>query len=186
MKRLVVLIASLLACVPLSAQQKDKHNFEVGADLNVYGILGAVGGPSRGLAPGAFFEYRYDFTDHIDFGAQLSYDHSSGKSAFTGSDTPRWGIVYNQVALKAVADYNMCPNRLVRPYIGVGLGAGLLVEDVSAGFTDTSDVFGVVGPRIGVQIWRFRLTLEFDFAFDGQYGFLHTETSTGLNLGFTF
>ena len=67
----------------------------------------------------------------------------------------------------------------------VGLGAGMLVKDMSVGYTDTG-IFGVIGPRVGVQIWRFRLALEFDFAFNGEYGFLHTETSTGLNLGFTF
>lgn len=184
MKRLTVLMALLLVSVSSFAQNNDKHNYEIGVDLNVYGILGADGGPSRGFAPGAFFEYRYDFTDKIDFGAQLSYDHSTGKSAFWG-DAPQWGIVYNQVGLKAVADYNVCPNRLVSPYIGVGLGTGMLIEDTSVDYTDTG-IFGVLGPRVGVQIWRFRLALEFDFAFNGEYGFLHTETSTGLKLGFTF
>ena len=33
---------------------------------------------------------------------------------------------------------------------------------------------------------HFRIALEFDFAFNGQYGFLSPETANALNLSFTF
>jgi len=95
------------------------------------------------------------------------------------------GLTYNQIGLKAVADYNGRPGKLVRPYIGAGFGGGALFTQRTDGTNDT-DIFGTIGPRLGLQIWRFRIGLEIDFAFDGQYGFLSTETATALNLSFSF
>lgn len=187
MKRLAIFIISLLVCSSslLSAQEKDRHNFEAGAGINIYGILGVMGGPSREFGPGIHFEYRYDYSDRVDFGGRLYYKYGEGHSAFTGE--PTWGLVYNQVGLKAVTDFNMRPGKLVRPYIGAGLGAGAIhTHRISAQHNDDTALYGTIGPRIGLQIWRLRLALEFDFAFDGQYGFLSTETATSLTLSYTF
>ena len=79
----------------------------------------------------------------------------------------------------------MRPAKVVRPYIGAGAGAGMMIEKASTGTSDTS-IYGTIGPRIGLQIWRFRLALEFDFAYNMQYGFLSTETATGLSLSYVF
>ena len=107
MKRITCIAILLLvcACTMLNAQERDKHNYEAGIGLNVYGILGMVGGPSRNASLGAYFEYRYDYAEHFDFGGQINYTHGKGRSAFTGE--PTWGIVYNQINLKGVADYNI-------------------------------------------------------------------------------
>lgn len=167
------------------AQVKGSHNYEIGVGINAYGILGAVGGPVRKSGPGAYFEYRYAFADHFDVGGQLSYRFSNGQTGYIGPETPDQTIKYNQIGLKTLADYNICPGRLANPYIGVGLGAGSLFEKRSLSGKSTS-YFGVVGPRIGVQIWKFRIAIEADFAFDGKYGILSTETATALNLSFVF
>ena len=169
MKRIITFIAALAlgSSLLLSAQEKDRHHYDAGVGLNAYGILGSVGGPSRNNSLGFLFEYRYDYTDRVDFGAQALFKHSKGHSAFTGG--PTWGR----------------PGKLVRPYIGAGFGGGMLFTKRDTGTNDT-DIFGIIGPRLGLQIWRFRVGLEVDFAFDGQYGFLSTETATALNLSFSF
>ena len=187
MKRIITFIIALSLGTALlsSAQEKDRHHYAAGVGLNAYGILGFVGGPSRNISPGFLFEYRYDYTDRIDFGAQALFKYGKGHSAFIGEDYPILGLTYNQIGLKAVADYNGRPGKLVRPYIGAGFGGGALFTQRTDGTNDT-DIFGTIGPRLGLQIWRFRIGLEIDFAFDGQYGFLSTETATALNLSFSF
>ena len=100
MKRIIafILAISLGSSLLLSAQDKDKdkHNYDVGIGINAYGVLGAVGGPNRNISPGFLFEYRYDYTDRIDFGAQVLFKHGKGHSAFTGEDYPTWGLTYNK------------------------------------------------------------------------------------------
>ena len=126
MKRIITFIAALTlgSSLLLSAQEKDRHHYDAGVGLNAYGILGSVGGPSRNNSLGFLFEYRYDYTDRVDFGAQALFKHGKGHSAFTGG--PTWGLTYNQIGLKGVADYNGRPGKLVRPYIGAGFGGGML------------------------------------------------------------
>lgn len=188
MKRIIAFFIALSSSffLLLSAQEKDRHNYDVGVGLNVYGILGNVGGPSRNTSPGFLFEYRYDYTDRVDFGAQALFKSGKGHSAFTGE--PIWGLTYKQIGLKTVADYNGRPGKVVRPYVGAGFGGGALFTQMTNGTNDgnDTDMFGTIGPRLGLRIWRFRVGLEIDFAFDGQYGFLSTETATALNLSFSF
>ena len=184
MKRFFALLVIIFAsCTVAMAQGRDKHNYEIGASGNIYGILGMMGGPARELGPGVHFEYRYDITKRIDIGGRLYYKYGTGTSAFTGE--PTYGIVYNQAGAKAVADFNMRPNKLLRPFVGVGAGLGMIAEKRATGDKESS-VYGTISPRIGLQIWRFRVALDFDFAYNGQYGFLGTETASSLNVGFTF
>lgn len=77
----------------------------------------------------------------------------------------------------------MWPEKVVRPYIAAG--AGMTIEKASTGSSDTS-IYGTIDPRIGLQVWHFLLALEFDFAYNMQYGFLSTETATGLSLSCVF
>ena len=177
-----IIVALLVGFSTLASAQEKPHNYEVGAGVNVYGILGSVGGPGRSLGPGVHFEYRYDLSDRLDVGARAYYKYGDGRSAPTGE--PTYGITFNQIGLKAVADYNFRPGKLLRPYIGVGAGAGVLFDKTYMG-TDSS-TYGTVGPRLGLQLWRFRAALEFDFAYDFDYGFLSTETATSLTLSYTF
>lgn len=77
----------------------------------------------------------------------------------------------------------MRPEKVVRPYIGAG--AGMMIEKASTGSSDTS-IYRTIDPRIDLQVWRFLLALEFDLAYNMQYGFLSTETATGLSLSYVF
>ena len=186
MKRVLLLIVVLmtLSSTMVSAQKGDKHHFDVGVGLNGYGIIGYVGGPERDLSPSVFLEYRFGLTKHIDIGLQANYRFGKGETAPTGVE-PTQSIKYNQIGAKAVADYIFLASFPVRPFIGAGIGLGNLYTHISSG-SKFDDFFGSVGPRVGVEVWRFRLSLEFDFAFDGQYGFISTETASTLNLSFSF
>lgn len=185
MKRILVTVI-LLANVALGfAQQKNSNNFEIGVGVNSYGILGCVGGPGRSLGPGTYIEYRSAFAEHFDAGTQVNYKCGDGCSAAVGPSVESFGIRFNQVAAKVLADYNVCPSRTVNPYVGMGLGIGEMFEKTSKGTKDR-ETYGTLCPRIGVQIWRIRLAIEVDFAYNGEYGFLDTETSTALNIGFSF
>ena len=185
MKRLISIFLVTLVISSVSAFAQDKpHNFEAGLGINIYG-LGAVGGPSKDFGPGFHFEYRYNYSERVDVGGRLYYKYGKGTSEFIGIDYPTWGFVDNHIGLKGVADYNMRPGKSVRPYIGFGLGGAAMVTTRTNG-DNSSEMFGTFGPRIGLQIWRFRVGLEIDFAFYGQYGFLSTETATALNLSFSF
>ena len=186
MKKIFILFAaSMILATTSFAQEKGVQRFEIGGGINAYGILGACGGPVRYFGPGAYFEYRYGITDHFDIGGQIHYKYGKGESEFFGDGSPVYGLVYDQVGAKAVADYNVCPSRSVSPYIGVGGGLGTMIESRSDNTEDTS-IYGILAPRIGVQVWHFRIALELDFAFNGQYGFLSPETANALNLSFTF
>ena len=95
MKRIITFIIALSLGTSLlsSAQEKDRHHYDAGVGLNTYGILGFVGGPSRNISPGFLFEYRYDYTDRIDFGAQALFKYGKGHSAFIGEPVkPKFAI----------------------------------------------------------------------------------------------
>lgn len=210
MKKLIpiIFVLSALACINTYAQDvittrkgetingktdarvyppyKGTHHFEIGGGVNAYGILGFVGGPARKVGPGAYVEYRYAFAEHFDVGAQFNYKYGRGHSSFLGPDEPTTHFVDNQIALKALFDYNVCPSRLASPYLGIGLGCGgMFDKSLEYGHVDKYP-YGVLGGRIGVQIWHFRIAIECDFAIKRPYGFSSFETSTCLNLGITF
>lgn len=177
-----IFILFVMAGVSASAQGK-KHHYEAGVGINMYG-LGAVGGPSKDFGPGFHFEYRNDYTERVDFGGRMYYKYGKGRSAFTG-DSTTWGFVDNHIGLKGVADYNARPGKSVRPYIGAGLGAAVMVTNRTTG-ENSCEAFGTFGPRVGLQMWRFRLALESDIAFNGRYGILSSESAHSLTLSYTF
>lgn len=185
MKRTIITLILLVNAVLGFAQQKGTNGFEIGGGINAYGILGACGGPTRYFGPGFYVEHKKAIAEHFDVGVQLNYKYGNGDSVFIGDGTPGYSIKYNQIGLKAVGDYNLCPSRFVSPYFGVGLGVGELFEKTSKSTKD-NETYGTLCPRVGVQVWRFRLAIEMDFAYDFKYGFLSTPTSTALNVGFAF
>ncbi len=185
MKRVLSIVIWLLflSGTVISAQEKEKHNFEIGGGINAFGIIGTCGGPNRDSGPGGYFEYRYNYTKWFDLGIQANFKHGKGHSAYTGG--PTWGLVYNQLGIKALVDLKMLPNRFVCPYIGLGLGEGVVFTK-REGLDNSMDTYGILGPRIGLQIWRIRVSVEYDFATDGAFAFSSTESSLGLNIGYTF
>lgn len=193
MKRILLsVLASLVSAVCLSGQEAGSSAFEIGAGLNIYGTLGATGGPFRYFSPGIYGEYRYGAAERFDIGAQLNYRFGNGESDYF-VDVGQWKLRFNQVNLKAVADFKMCPSRAVRPFIGVGVGAGLIREerigDLSTVSWTVSPVekwfFGTVGPRLGIHIQRFRVAIGTDLAFDTEH-WDSIATATALNVGYSF
>ncbi|MBO4924067.1 MAG: outer membrane beta-barrel protein [Bacteroidales bacterium] len=193
MKRILLsVLASLVSAVCLSGQEAGSSVFEIGAGLNIYGTLGAMGGPYRYFSPGIYGEYRYGAAERFDIGAQLNYRFGNGESDYF-VDVGQWKLRFNQVNLKAVADFKMRPSRAVRPFIGVGIGAGLIKEerigDLSKVSWTVSPVkkwfFGTVGPRLGIHIKRFRVAIETDLAFDTEH-WDSIATATALNVGYSF
>lgn len=193
MKRILLsVLASLVSAVCLSGQEAGSSTFEIGAGLNIYGTLGATGGPFRYFSPGIYGEYRYGAAERFDIGAQLNYRFGNGESDYF-VDVGQWKLRFNQVNLKAVADFKMCPSRAVRPFIGVGVGAGLIREerigDLSKVSWTVSPVkkwfFGTVGPRLGIHIKRFRVAIGTDLAFDTEH-WDSIATATSLNVGYSF
>lgn len=185
-------LSILVGLTCLSGQEAGSSAFEIGAGLNIYGTLGATGGPFRYFSPGIYGEYRYGAAERFDIGAQLNYRFGNGESDYF-VDVGQWKLRFNQVNLKAVADFKMCPSRAVRPFIGVGVGAGLIREerigDLSTVSWTVSPVekwfFGTVGPRLGIHIKRFRVAIETDLAFDTEH-WDSVATATALNVGYSF
>lgn len=183
----LMIILCTCSCIYAAAQTKVHGSvYEVGAGVDVYGILGSVGGPSRNAGPEVSFTYRYCFGGHFDAGASISYMYSNGRQAkATESGDECRRISFNQLNIKEIADWNMFPERMISPFVGAGIGGDMSFkkpEDASA----SHKTYGVVGPRIGVQIWRFRLSADFDYAFDAKSGFLSTETSKAFCISYVF
>lgn len=182
----------LVGLSQLSGQEAGCGAFEIGAGWNIYGMLGAMGGPYRHAGPGIYGEYRYGAAERFDIGAQLNYRFGNGESEYF-VNSGQWQLRYNQVNLKTVADFKMCPERTVRPFIGIGVGAGLIKEDRIGDLSSVSWTvlpsekwfFGTVGPRFGLQIKRFRVAIETDLAFDTEH-WNSVATATALNVGYSF
>ena len=176
----------VLTCISVLAQDKGKNSYEIGVGVNAYGIFWTVdGAPSRDVSPGAYFEYRYNSNEHFSFGIQVGYKYGTGHSAITGDCIPK-ELIYNQAGLKIVAEYLMLPNIPVKPYIGIGLGKGILFTDSKTNdISYSTNAFTTVGPRIGLQIRKIRAALEFDFA-TKHYDMLPTKSSASLNFGYVF
>ena len=165
---------------------KGSHHYEIGGGVNMYGILGSVGGPARALGTGVYLEYRYDIAEHFDIGGQVNYKWGNGQTEYIDPSYPTYSFKDRQIAVKAVSDYNICPSRPVSPYIGIGAGAGYMFSKRLDNNELDTYPYGIIGGRIGIQVWHFRIAIECDFALTRPYGFSPEESSTALNLSFTF
>ncbi len=183
MKRVLLVAIWLLLQGSVAFAQENKHNFEIGGGINVFGIPGVCGGPSMDEGLGLYVEYRYNTKEWLALGLQANFKHGKGRSAYTGG--PTWVFVDNQIGLKAMADVKMLPKRVVSPYIGVGLGRGVIFTKREEKDSSTG-TYGILGPRVGLQIWKIRVFVEYDFATDGFFDFSNRESSLGLNIGYTF
>lgn len=169
MRRLVLMAVMALFPVILSAQVKHGSEFEVGAGVSIYGITGSVGGLYRNAGPTAYLGYGYRFHDNFDALFRASYKNGNAKG-WTASENPTYvNTKCNQVEGMLGVDYVILPSKLVRPFVGAGIGGGVLFEKMEN--TSYSNAYGIVGPHFGVSIWRFRLSVDLCYAFDAEYGF---------------
>ncbi len=185
MKTWIAFIGLVVLSVTVSAQDYEGSKFEFGAGADGYGILGAVGGPSKNLGPEIYAEYRYGFNEHFSCGAKLSYKFGKVTTEnYRETGMTKEVLCYHQPEMKFLAEYMILKAGLVRPYVGVNLGAGSLFETDHSSIDKT--MYGLVGPSIGIQIWRLRLALNREYAFNAEKGFISDVSSYGITLGYVF
>ncbi len=180
------ILAISLICLSIASKAQDcsSSKFEFGVGVDGYGILGSVDATKKNLGPELYLEYRYGFNSHFFVGVNASYKFGKVTTEnYKETETTSESFSYHQPELQMLAEYMITKSGLVRPYIGVNLGGGSLFNSGSA--SNDKNVYGLVGPRIGVQIWHFRLALNRDYAFNAN-GFLSKESSYGITLGYVF
>lgn len=184
MKRFALLLALVIGVGTLSfAQEDNKHNIEVGVGANGLAIF-LVGEPGRNIGIGLHTEYRSDYSKYINFATKVYFMHSKGES-----DSPIEPIKYfnsNQIGIKTGVDLNILPSKRVCPYVGLAVGGGVNTEGGLDRTHTTSDIYGTVGSRIGVQIGPIRTSLESDLFFNGGHHFSLDGMFLALNVGYTF
>lgn len=183
----IIALPLLLVSSGLSAQTQHlsgtKHRFEIGAGADIYGILGAVGGPARNPGLKVFFEYRYMPAKGWDVGANIAYQYGTGSTMYP----EECRLEFHQPNIMAVSDYTFRYGKDFSPFLGAGLGAGFQTTEVSGSQTAYNEVYGTVCPRIGVEILRhFRIIIELKYAWNTEYGFLSTQSSKGICFSWTF
>ena len=189
MKKIIVLLAAMCMVTAAFAQEKGAHSFEVGVGANTFRILSKDAGSFFKYdkwGEDIYGEYRYGISDHFDIGGQLQYRRSTGIAPLRRFDCSADSMKYLQVGLMAVADYNILPSKLINPFVGACAGGGRALEMTNNVKVSGRSCYGVLAPRIGVQIWHFRLTWEYDFAYYTDDAFLRHKNAHNLNLGFTF
>jgi len=178
-------------------QVKEGNNFEVGG-IYSFAFSQASNGTNYNISgPGAYFEYRYEFDPRIHVGVRFDYRYANGPGHEYDEAGIRYETNYNQFCLKGLCGYTFCAEKVVSPFVGIGIGGGLLYTHRmdNKNFINYSYV---LTPRVGVQIKRFRLTCDLDLLGNSYYkrsiGYssfskrvisIHT-TVVSLNLGFQF
>ncbi len=185
MKTWIAFISFVLLSVTALAQDYEGSKFELGAGVDGYGIVGAVGGPSKNLGPEIYAEYRYGFNEHFSCGAKFSYKFGKVTTEnYKETEITKEMFYYHQPEIKFLTEYMILKSGLIRPYVSVNLGLGGLFDRNNS--SNNKTVYGLVGPGIGVQIWRFRLALNRDYAFNAEKGFISDLSSYGITLGYVF
>ena len=129
----------------------------------------------------AYFEWRYQFGKHFDTGIKLDYK-TAPISVY--DYTYMSNGTNHTVALEAFADYSFLPGKKVNPFIGIGIGPALIINNwTSREFFGEKQEGGkdsklpplktyskyalVVTPRIGVELFRhFRISASVDTSTD--------------------
>lgn len=166
MKRVLLFVCSLFAfSIVSSAQIKEGNNFEIGGGYNFTSSYRTDGSRLKFSGPGAYFEYRYESDTHMYFGGQLDYKYAYGDGFMVLDEGITYDTNYNQICAEGLFGYTFLASSLVCPFIGIGAGFGFVFTN-SVNDRQTFNFFWALTPRVGVQIWRFRLTCDFDFLCD--------------------
>ena len=194
MKRIITLILALSAAVSLFAQNAG-HKFEIGVGYAPFFLVGVEDKIQMPFEGDAYFEWRYDFGNHFDVGAKLDYKYCP-VDLFDGNAVRYYGDQHYG-ALLALADFKFLPGKKVNPFIGVGAGAGFILDvwksqkverpeyhdaakDMLLGAKDPTILF-VAAPRIGVELFsHLRLSASVDMSP------ADTRWPVCFNIGWTF
>lgn len=192
-KLFLAALVVLVSTVSLYGQNRG-HKFEVGAGFAPFFLSSVDDGIQFPFKIDAYAEWRYDFGKHVDLGAKLDYkicparvyDFMSGVS-YDG--TQHYG------ALLALADYNFLPGNKVNPFIGIGLGPAMIIDNekrsqiayeregqyVAPLGTYPPDFMFVATPRIGIELFNhLRLSTSVDMSLED------TSWPVCLNVGWVF
>jgi len=166
MKRFFSIVCFLAVFPILShAQIKEGNNFEIGGGYNFASSYRTDGRRLKFSGPGAYFEYRYESDNHMYYGGQLDYKYAYGDGFMVMGEGVTYKTNYNQICIEGLFGYTFLTSSVVNPFVGIGAGCGLV-------FTNSEDnkqsfyLSWVLTPRVGVQIWRFRITCDFDLLCD--------------------
>lgn len=192
-KFLFAALVVLISTVSLYGQNRG-HKFEVGAGFAPFFLSYVDGGIQFPFKIDAYAEWRYYFGKHVDVGAKLDYkicpmsvyDYMSGVS-YDG--TQHYG------ALLVLADYIFRPGKKVRPFIGIGAGPAMLIDNwkrsqveqeregqyvAPLGVYDPEYML-VVSPRFGLELfYHLRLSMSVDASL------ADTRWPVCFNVGWTF
>lgn len=178
-------IATLLVFVTAGLYgQNGGHKVEVGAGLAPFYVSTVESGIQAPLTYAAYAEWRNDFGHHLDVGAKLDYKISPAtvKDFTSGSS---FGGTQHYGTLLALADYNFRPAKTFNPFIGVGIGPALQIDNaarntVSPGKYNPKVLF-VASPRIGIELSRhLRISTSIDLSLND------TKYPICFNVGWTF
>lgn len=194
MKRLIAFALAFSVAVSVFGQNAG-HKFELGVGFAPFFMEIVEDGIRMPYEGDAYFEWRYDFGNHFDVGAKLDYKYCP-VNLFDGSAVSYYGDQHYG-ALLALADFNILPGKKVNPFIGVGAGAGFILDvwksqkverpeahdaakDMPLGAKDPSFMF-VAAPRIGVELFsHLRLSASVDISNSD------TRWPICFNVGWTF
>lgn len=193
MKKLSVFIflSITFSCISY-AQVKEGLTFKIGGGYNFSNGYLMDGGPNKMSGPGGFFEITEYLDSGISAGGQINYKYGKG---ITGETElyPGLDATSHLVGLKGLVDYNFCPESVVNPYAGIGLGIGYMhISRKDNAYMN--HFYWTLVPRVGVQIWHFQLSVEWElFLFNNRNYSSYRGSSSycfasslGLNLGIVF
>ena len=197
-KRILTVLITLVSTINAFAQNPG-HKFEIGAGYAPFFVSSVDDGINCPYRLDAFFEYRYDFGKHIDVGAKLDYKVSPASCDDRGD-----GVIvgykgyFHVVGLYAVSDINFNPGGVINPFIGLGLGPALDIDNMTSVTVQSltpepakapewakprtyCNVFPALTARAGVEIMRhLRIAFSVDAYLEG------FESPACISVGWTF
>lgn len=181
MRKLIIL--SLIALIPAVSAfgQNAGHKFEAGLGFAPFLLASVDDGQTVPYKYDAYLEWRYEFDTNnagrsFDVGAKLDYKAFPTKAYNMG--TTIYSGTQHDIALLAIADFNFNPGGKVNPFIGLGLGPGVLINnwkgskslyseseshDPAFKLGAYSNFVFIACPRIGVELFQhLRLSASVD------------------------
>jgi len=198
MKKLLIAIGFVASfSIMSSAQVRLGNNFEIGGGYNFSSSRYLNGYKQKLAGPGAYFEYRYEDDSHFYVGCQLDYKFARGDGYDYVTELPTPETDHHHFCLEGLFGYTFLPMCLANPFVGLGGGLGCVYMRRVNNGADSACFSWMITPRVGVQVWRFRFTFDFDFLCDrirrdyyryGSSGGTLSVYSTvvSLNLGYNF
>lgn len=168
-KRITILLATLMCCATSFAQRVDVRRFEGEIGVGLVNGVNSFVLDDCSVGPRIYGELRYNFhTLPIDVGLQ-----ASGSFFHREADSQAERLKSKSFNVMAVADYNFFRGRTISLFAGVGVGLGVLemsypisIKESNAHWAGYSTGEGknkpCFSPRIGVELFNhLRLSVHY-------------------------